>query len=137
MTEPQVATRNETSEVRDAHRFDVGALERYMARHVDGFRGPLEVRQFVGGQSNPTFLLHARGREDVMRKKPPGKLLASAHQVDREYRVISALAATDVPVPRAYAYCDDESVIGSAFYVMEYVRGRIFRDPQLPAVAPP
>jgi len=136
MTNAAPATRNETSDVRDAHRFDVGALQAYLQRHVDGFHGTLEVRQFVGGQSNPTFLLAAGGREYVMRKKPPGKLLASAHQVDREYRVISALAATDVPVPRAYALCDDESVIGSAFYVMEYVRGRIFRDPQLPGVAP-
>src|SRR5258708_39976264 len=101
-----------------------------MQRSGEGFRGALEVRQFVGGQSNPTFLLAAGGREYVMRKKPPGKLLASAHQVDREYRVISALAATDVPVARAYALCQDDAVIGSAFYIMEYVRGRIFRDPQ-------
>jgi len=136
MTDAAPATRNETSDVREAHRFDVGALQAYMQRSVDGFHGTLEVRQFVGGQSNPTFLLAAGGREYVMRKKPPGKLLASAHQVDREYRVISALAATDVPVPRAYALCDDESVIGSAFYIMEYVRGRIFRDPQVPGVAP-
>lgn len=136
MTDSAAATRNETSAVREAHVFDVRALQAYMERHVDGFHGALEVRQFVGGQSNPTFLLAAGGREYVMRKKPPGKLLASAHQVDREYRVISALAATDVPVARAYALCEDAAVIGSAFYIMEYVRGRIFRDPQLPGLAP-
>ena len=133
---PDASTANETIEVREAHVFDVGALERYLADHVDGFRGPLTVRQFRGGQSNPTFLLAAGGREYVLRKKPPGKLLASAHQVDREYRVIRALAATDVPVARTYVLCEDDSVIGSAFYVMEYVRGRIFRDPQLPGVPP-
>jgi aminoglycoside phosphotransferase (APT) family kinase protein len=127
---------NVTSEVRPAHVFDVRALQAYLERHVEGFRGTLTVRQFVGGQSNPTFLLAAGGREYVMRKKPPGKLLASAHQVDREYRVISALAQTDVPVARAYVLCEDDAVIGSAFYVMEYVRGRIFRDPQLPGMAP-
>ena len=136
MTETAAATRNETSAVREAHVFDERALQAYMERHVEGFRGTLDVRQFVGGQSNPTFLLSAGGREYVMRKKPPGKLLASAHQVDREYRVISALAATDVPVGCAYALCEDDSVIGSAFYVMKYVRGRIFRDPQLPGLAP-
>ena len=127
--------RNETTAVREAHVFDVRALQAYMEGHVEGFRGPLEVRQFSGGQSNPTFLLSASGREYVMRKKPPGKLLASAHQVDREYRVITALAKTDVPVARTYALCENDSVIGSAFYIMEYVRGRIFRDPQLPGLA--
>src|SRR5688572_4888671 len=82
----------ETGEVRSAHRFDTNALESYMQQHVAGFRGPLEVRQFKGGQSNPTFLLSGASGRYVLRKKPPGKLLASAHQVDREYRVISALA---------------------------------------------
>jgi aminoglycoside phosphotransferase (APT) family kinase protein len=123
----------ETGEVRGAHRFDVGALESYLRQHVAGFRGPLAVRQFKGGQSNPTFLLTANDQRYVMRKKPPGKLLASAHQVDREYRVIKALADTDVPVAKVYALCEDDAVIGSAFYVMEAVDGRIFRDPQLPA----
>jgi aminoglycoside phosphotransferase (APT) family kinase protein len=121
-----------TVEVRAAHRFDVGALERYMKAHVDGFTPPLTVRQFEGGQSNPTYYLAAGGREYVVRRKPPGKLLPSAHAVDREYRVITALAATDVPVPRTYAYCADESVLGTPFYVMECVHGRIFRDPLLP-----
>ena len=89
----------EPTAVRAAHRFDEASLERYLARHVDGFEGPLEVKQFAGGQSNPTFLLSAGGKRYVVRKKPPGTLLKSAHQVDREYRVMKALAATDVPVP--------------------------------------
>jgi aminoglycoside phosphotransferase (APT) family kinase protein len=126
---------HETGEVRSAHRFDVAALEAYMQQHVAAFRGPLKVRQFTGGQSNPTFLLTAGDRRYVMRKKPPGKLLASAHQVDREYRVIRALAATDVPVARVHALCMDDAVIGSAFYIMDCVEGRIFRDPQLPGLS--
>jgi len=121
-------------EVREAHWFDVAALERYLAQHVDGFAGPLTVRQFQGGQSNPTYHLWAGGREYVLRRKPPGKLLPSAHAVDREYRIITALAPTDVPVPRTYAFCPDEAVIGTPFYVMECVHGRIFRDPSLPGV---
>jgi len=127
---------SEAGDVRSAHRFDVAALEAYMQQHVAGFRGPLTVRQFKGGQSNPTFLLLAGdGQRYVMRKKPPGKLLASAHQVDREYRVIRALASTDVPVPRVHALCMDDTVIGSAFYLMDCVEGRIFRDPQLPGLS--
>jgi aminoglycoside phosphotransferase (APT) family kinase protein len=126
----------EPTAVRAAHRFDEASLERYLARHVEGFSGPLEVKQFAGGQSNPTFLLSAGGKRYVVRKKPPGALLKSAHQVDREYRVMKALAATDVPVPKMYALCEDDSVIGTAFYVMEYLDGRIFRDPQLPDVSP-
>jgi aminoglycoside phosphotransferase (APT) family kinase protein len=94
------------------------------------------VQQFGGGQSNPTFLLSAGGRKYVMRKKPPGQLLKSAHQVDREYRIMKALAATDVPVPKMHVLCEDESVVGTAFYVMDFLEGRIFRDPQLPGVAP-
>jgi len=127
---------SETTAVRPAHVFDVAALAAYMRAHVPGFAGSLTVRQFKGGQSNPTFLLTAGDRQYVMRKKPPGKLLASAHQVDREYRVIRALAATDVPVPPVHALCEDEGVIGSAFYVMDYLPGRIFRDPQLPGLSP-
>jgi len=126
---------DETTEVRAAHVVDVAALEAYLTAHVAGFRGPLAVRQFSGGQSNPTYLLIAVSGRYVLRKKPPGKLLASAHQVDREYLVISALAATNVPVARTYALCEDASVIGSAFYVMAYVEGRIFRDPQLPGMS--
>ncbi len=138
MAEPSAtssATAAETTEVRAAHAFDVPRLAAFMQRHVGGFSGPLTVRQFKGGQSNPTFLLTAGGRSYVLRKKPPGKLLASAHQVDREYRVMRALAESGVPVPRMHALCEDDGVIGSAFYVMEHVDGRIFRDPQLPDLA--
>lgn len=122
----------ETTPVRDNHRFDEANLERYLTANMPGFRGPLEVRQFVTGQSNPTFLLVTPGAHFVMRKKPPGTLLQSAHQVEREYRIISALAATEVPVPRTYMLCEDTSVIGTAFFVMDYVEGRIFIDPLLP-----
>ena len=135
MADGSETLQNETGEVRSAHRFDVAAIEAYMQQHVAGFRGPLAVRQFTGGQSNPTFLLTAGDQRYVMRKKPPGKLLASAHQVDREYRVIHALAATDVPVAGVHALCMDDAVIGSAFYLMDCVDGRIFRDPQLPGLS--
>ncbi len=95
------------------------------------------MRQFAGGQSNPTFLMQSADHRYVLRRKPPGKLLPSAHAVDREYRVIMALANTDVPVARAYALCEDPAVIGTAFYVMDYVEGRLFWDAALPEVAPP
>ena len=126
-----------TRPVAEAHRFDVAALERFMLSHVEGFRGPLEVQQFKGGQSNPTFRLVAGDAKTyVMRRKPPGKLLPSAHAVDREYRVITALAKTGFPVARTYALCTDESVIGAMFYVMDCVEGRVLWDPQLPGMAP-
>ena len=125
-----------TRPVAEAHRFDVAALERYLREQVPGFEGTLEVEQFRGGQSNPTFRLRAGGRAYVMRRKPPGKLLPSAHAVDREYRVITALGATDVPVARTYALCTDESVIGAVFYVMEMVEGRVLWDPLLPGMDP-
>jgi len=125
-----------TRPVAEAHRFDVAALERFMRENVEGFAGALEVEQFRGGQSNPTYRLSAGGKRYVMRRKPPGKLLPSAHAVDREYRVISALAKTDVPVARTYALCTDENVIGTAFYVMDCVEGRVLWDPQLPGMEP-
>jgi aminoglycoside phosphotransferase (APT) family kinase protein len=125
-----------TMPVRDAHRFDVASLERYLRAHVEGFSGTAEVMQFKGGQSNPTFLVAAGGKRYVIRRKPPGPLLPSAHAVDREYRVITALAATNVPVPKTYALCMDESVIGTAFYVMDFVEGRIFWEPSLPELSP-
>jgi aminoglycoside phosphotransferase (APT) family kinase protein len=127
----------ETGPVRAAHRFDAAALARYLkAQGIVGAGAALSVRQFSGGQSNPTFLLEAGGRRSVLRKKPPGQLLKSAHQVEREFRVMKALAQTDVPVPRMHVLCEDASVIGTAFYVMEFVEGRIFADPQLPSLAP-
>jgi aminoglycoside phosphotransferase (APT) family kinase protein len=107
-----------------------------MRAHVDDFRGTPEVEQFKGGQSNPTFLVRAGGRRYVLRRKPPGALLPSAHAVEREYRVMSALAATGVPVARTYALCEDPSVLGTAFYIMQYVEGRIFWDPALPSLSP-
>lgn len=125
-----------TRPVAEAHRFDVAALERYLGAHIPGFEGPLEVEQFKGGQSNPTYRLRAGDTSYVLRRKPPGTLLPSAHAVDREYRVITALAATDVPVARTHLLCTDESVIGTMFYVMDYVEGRVLWDPQLPGMAP-
>jgi aminoglycoside phosphotransferase (APT) family kinase protein len=121
--------------VRDIHRFDEAALARYLAEHVDGFAGPLEVRQFEGGQSNPTFQLIARSGRYVLRKQPPGELLPSAHQVDRESRVMRALGPTAVPVPRMHCLCEDTAVIGTKFYVMEMVDGRLFTETLLPALS--
>lgn len=120
--------------VRERHRFDEQALVSFLRRSADGFSGDVAVSQFAGGQSNPTFLIESGGRQYVLRKKPPGKLLPSAHAVDREFRVMKALADTDVPVPRMVVLCEDESVIGQMFYVMDCVEGRIFRDPRLPGM---
>ncbi len=114
--------------------FDTGAVEIWMAAHVPGFRGPISVEKFATGQSNPTFKLTATSGAYVLRRKPPGQLLKSAHAVDREFRVQRALAKTDVPVARMHALCEDESVIGSMFYVMDHVDGRTFVDPRLPSV---
>lgn len=125
-----------TREVREAHRFDVGLLEEYLSSHVESFRGPLTVRQFRGGQSNPTYLLEAGSGKYVLRRKPPGKLLQSAHAVDREYRVISALYGADFPVPRPCCLCEDDEVIGTMFFIMEFVDGRIFWDLELPGADP-
>lgn len=122
---------------RDAHRFDEAALLSYLEANVAGFTGPISVQQFRGGQSNPTFWIGTPERQYVLRKKPPGKLLSSAHAVDREYRVVSALQETDVPVARLFAYCEDETVIGTPFYLMEYCQGRIFWNVQLPEVETP
>ncbi|MCC2111882.1 MAG: phosphotransferase family protein, partial [Hyphomicrobiales bacterium] len=113
---------------------DVRAVESYLAARLDGFRGPLEATKFASGQSNPTFLLKTPERSYVLRRKPPGKLLKSAHAVDREFRVMRALSGSDVPVPRPLILCEDESVIGSMFFVMDYVGGRNFQDPRVPEV---
>ncbi len=121
-----------TMPVQERHRFDEGALEAWLKRNVADYSGPMEVQQFKGGQSNPTFKLITPNRKYVLRRKPPGKLLPSAHAVDREYRVIKALGETDVPVAKAYGLCEDDSVIGTAFYVMDCVEGRIFWDQRLP-----
>lgn len=115
---------------------DEGALQTWLATHIDGFAGPLTVRQFKGGQSNPTYQLVTPARTYVLRRKPPGPLLPGAHAVEREYRVISALHAAGFPVAHAYALCEDEGVIGTPFYVMDMVEGRIFWDAHLPEVPP-
>ncbi len=125
----------ELTDVRDAHRFDESALERYLQANVEDFAGPLTVKQFEGGQSNPTFQLITPNRRYVLRKQPPGELLPSAHQVDREYKVMHALEGTDVPVPKMYCLCEDASVIGTKFYVMEMVEGRLFTETQLPSLS--
>ncbi|HEY6394807.1 MAG TPA: phosphotransferase [Candidatus Binataceae bacterium] len=121
----------ETTPVRANHRFDEARLERYLNDRMPGFRSPLTVLQFVAGQSNPTYLLQTPDARFVMRKKPPGTLLQSAHQVEREFRIIRALASTGVPVPRTHLLCEDASIIGTAFFIMDYVEGRIFTDPLL------
>ncbi len=125
-----------TKEVASALRIDAPRLERYLAAQIEGFAGPLTVRQFKGGQSNPTYFLETPGRAYVLRRKPPGKLLPSAHAVDREYRVIRALYGQGFPVAEPVLYCDVESVTGTAFYVMSYVDGRVFWEPQMPGSNP-
>jgi len=127
-----------TKPVAESHAFDVAALERHLAAHLPGFAGPLSVEQFKGGQSNPTYKLLTPTRIYVMRSKPgpASKLLPSAHAVEREFRVMRSLADTAVPVPRMHLLCEDESVIGRAFYVMEFVDGRVLWDQSLPSLAP-
>ena len=127
-----------TKPVAEQHAFDVAALERYLAEHLPGFAGPLVVEQFKGGQSNPTYKLVTPARAYVMRSKPgpASKLLPSAHAVDREFRVMRGLADTAVPVPRMHVLCEDESVIGRAFYLMQFVDGRVLLDQSLPGFDP-
>lgn len=126
----------EVTPVRAGSEFDIERLGTYLAQHLDGFRAPLRVQQFRGGQSNPTFLLETGDARYVLRKKPAGVLLPSAHMIEREYRVTHALSATGVPVVRQRLLCEDTSIIGTAFYVMDFVEGRVFRDPALPDMAP-
>ncbi|MEM9741989.1 MAG: phosphotransferase [Pseudomonadota bacterium] len=127
----------ELTAVRSGHEFDERALHRYLDAQIEGLAGTLAVRQFEGGQSNPTFELTVGDRQFVLRKQPPGELLPSAHQVDREYRVMAALADTPVPVPSMYCLCEDPSIIGTKFYVMERVEGRVFTETTLPSLTPP
>ncbi len=129
-------TAEQLTDVREAHRFDEAALSRYLTEHLVGYGGPLQVRQFEGGQSNPTFLLAADSGQYVLRKKPPGELLPRAHMIEREYRILSALSATDVPVPAVHLLCEESDVIGTSFYLMDYVRGRLPDDPTLPNMKP-
>lgn len=111
---------------------DDAALNNYLSAHLPGFRGPLQSKKFAGGQSNPTYLLQSPSGQYVLRRKPPGQLLASAHAVDREFRVLQALEHSDVPVARPLLICADDNVAGSMFYLMEFVEGRILWDPSLP-----
>ena len=123
-------------DVRAAHRLDETALDQWLSANIEGYAGPLNVRQFQGGASNPTYLLTAGDSRYVLRKKPPGQLLPSAHQVDREYRVMKALGDVGFPVPKMRALCEDPAVIGTSFYVMDFLDGRIFRDARLPGLTP-
>ncbi len=127
-----------TRAVSDQHAFDTDALTGWMDQHVDGFEGPVQVEMFKGGQSNPTYKLITPGKSYVMRAKPGpvAKLLPSAHAIEREYRVMKGLAGTDVPVPYMYALCEDESIIGRAFYIMEFMEGRVLWDQSLPGMTP-
>src|SRR5271170_2853891 len=123
-----------TMPVAERQKFDTGALEVFLRETVDGFAGPVRVEQFRGGQSNPTFKVVTPSLSYVMRSKPApiAKLLPSAHAIEREFRVMRALHGSDVPVPRMLALCEDEGVIGRAFYIMEYVDGRVLWDQALP-----
>jgi aminoglycoside phosphotransferase (APT) family kinase protein len=125
-----------TKEVSAALALDTARLAAYMAQHVPGFAGPLTIKQFKGGQSNPTYLLETPAKRYVLRRKPPGKLLPSAHAVDREYRVIRALHGQHFPVAAPVLYCADEAIAGTAFYVMGHVDGRVFWEPQMPGSNP-
>ncbi len=127
-----------TRAVSDQHAFDTAALTTWMNQHVEGFTGPIQVEMFKGGQSNPTYKLVTPGKSYVMRAKPGpvAKLLPSAHAIEREYRVMKGLAGTDVPVPHMYALCEDESIIGRAFYIMEFMEGRVLWDQSLPGMTP-
>src|SRR6266436_2187419 len=121
-----------TKEVAAPLRFDTARFEAYLTANAPGFSGPLTVRQFKGGQSNPTYMLETPARKYVLRRKPPGKLLPSAHAVDREFKVISALHRQGFPVAEPVLYCDDASVAGTPFYVMAHVEGRVVWEPHMP-----
>jgi aminoglycoside phosphotransferase (APT) family kinase protein len=124
-----------TGKVAPGLQFDATALERYLAERLDGFSGPLRIERFKGGQSNPTYFVNAKSGRYVLRRKPPGKLLPSAHAIEREYRVTQALQIAGFPVAPPLILCEDASVIGTAFYLMEYVEGRIFWEPHAPGLS--
>jgi aminoglycoside phosphotransferase (APT) family kinase protein len=130
------STYSGTKDVAERLRFDVERLESYLRDQVPGFAGPIEVRQFKGGQSNPTYLVETPQRRYVLRRKPPGKLLPSAHAVDREYRVIGALHAQGFPAAEPILYCADDAIIGTAFFLMSYVEGRVFWEAEMPSSSP-
>jgi len=122
--------------VEERHRIDAGRLEDFLKKHMENFRGPLEIEQFKGGQSNPTYRITAGGKRYALRRKPPGKLLPSAHAVDREFKVIKALHSVGFPVAKPYVLCEDPEVIGTAFYLMDCIEGRILWDQSLPGMQP-
>ena len=136
MSTPNVSP--STNPVSQAHTFDIEALSSWLTQNLEGFAGPLSVEMFHGGQSNPTYKLITPGQTYVMRSKPGpvSKLLPSAHAIEREFAVMRGLHGTDVPVARMYALCEDESVIGRAFYIMEFVAGRVLWDQTLPGMSP-
>jgi len=125
-----------TKDVADALKFDRDGLIAWLRDHVEGFCEPVDITQFKGGQSNPTYLIDTPGAAYVLRRKPPGKLLPSAHAIDREYRVMKALGEAGFPVPKVFGLCEDDAVIGTAFFVMAKVDGRILWEPDLPQSAP-
>ncbi|MCB1988204.1 MAG: phosphotransferase, partial [Burkholderiaceae bacterium] len=127
-----------TRAVSEQHAFDTAALGAWLQQHLEGFAGPLSVEMFKGGQSNPTYKLVTPGKSYVMRAKPGpvAKLLPSAHAIEREFAVMSGLQGTDVPVPRMHVLCEDESIIGRAFYIMEFMQGRVLWDQALPGMTP-
>ncbi len=136
-TSPAFSLTTDAVPVLVQHRFDEAKLEQYLLAHVEGFVAPLQVEQTQGGMSNPTFILtDDAGKKYVMRKKPPGKLLPSAHAVDREFRAISALWNTEVPVAQPYVLCQDPAVVGTDFYIMSFIEGRVFRNQTLPSLTP-
>lgn len=136
MSEQPRTYAQETIAVKNAHRFDESRLQRFLEQKIAGFRGPLRVKQFEGGQSNPTYLLDTPTARYVLRRKPPGELKKSAHAVDREYRVIHALNATQFPVPQALVLCEDPEVIGTSFFVMSHVAGAAYWDVTMPDRSP-
>ena len=121
-----------TKEVSERHKIDKEKLQKYLEQSIDDFSKISSIEEFIGGQSNPTYLIKTSGESYVLRRKPPGKLLKSAHAVDREYKVIDALNKTDVPVPKAYLHCEDESIIGTEFFLMSYVDGEVMWEPHIP-----
>ena len=132
MPADQTADFTGVDETPDHLKFDEAGLDAYMRAHVAGFEGPLSIQKFKDGQSNPTYLLTTPAKKYVLRRKPPGKLLPSAHAVEREYKVMTALGALGFPVPKTYALCEDPEIIGTAFFIMDFVEGRIFWDASLP-----
>jgi aminoglycoside phosphotransferase (APT) family kinase protein len=135
MAEKRGAEFTGTIETPEHLKFDEAALQTFMAAHVDGFEGPLAVEKFKGGQSNPTYLITTPKKKYVLRRKPPGKLLPSAHAVEREYKVLTALHGAGFPAPKTFALCEDPDIIGTTFFIMDFVEGRIFWDASLPDVS--